>query len=140
MLRARAGRCSAPISRTAPAMTNTTAMGLTNITHRQPGPAVRTPPSSTPAAEASPPTAPQAPSAALRSLPSLNAVVRIERAAGSDIAAPMPCARRAPTSMPDVWANPPASDDAPSTIVPARSIRRRPNRSAARPPSNMNPP
>ena len=81
------------------------------MTQRQPGPSVSRPPSSTPAADASPPTPPQTPSAVLRSGPSLKVVVRIDSAAGSIIAAPMPCASRAPTSTPELSAKPPISDE-----------------------------
>ena len=41
----------------------------------------------------------------------VNVVVRIESAAGSIIAAPMPCASRAPTSTPLLFASPPISDE-----------------------------
>src|SRR5215208_5215774 len=63
---------------------------LTQSTHSHPRPSVRTPPRSTPAAPAEPATAPQAPRALLRSAPSLNSEVTIERAAGETIAAPRP--------------------------------------------------
>ena len=72
------------------ARTSTAATGLTKNTQRHPGPSVSSPPSSTPAADASPPTPPQTPRAVWRSLPSLKVVVRIESAAGSIIAAPAP--------------------------------------------------
>src|SRR5437764_225424 len=67
-------------------------------------------------------------------------VVRIERAAGSVIAAPRPGARRAPTRTQELPASPPISDEMPITTIPAMSTRRRPSRSAARPPSSMKPP
>ena len=109
---ARRARWRSPlISQKIATSTSTAASGLTNITQRQPGPSVSRPPRSTPAAEASPPTAPQTPSAVLRSEPSLNVVVRIESAAGSIIAAPTPWARRAPIRTPSLPANPPISDD-----------------------------
>ncbi len=82
------------------ASTSTAATGLTKNTQRQPGPSVSSPPSSTPAADASPPTPPHTPSAVWRSLPSLNVVVRIDSAAGSIIAAPAPWASRAPIITP----------------------------------------
>ena len=91
-------------------------------------------------AEAIPATPPHTPRAVLRSLPSLKLVVRIESAAGSVIAAPRPCARRAPTSTPELPASPPISDETPIRITPEIKILRRPSRSAARPPSSMNPP
>ena len=92
---------------------------MTNSTQRHPGPSVSTPPRSTPAAEASPATPPQTPSAVLRSLPSLKVVVSSDSAAGSIIAAPRPCARRAPTSTPALPANPPISEDSANSAVPA---------------------
>ena len=57
---------------------------LTNRTHSQPRPSVRTPPSSTPTAPPEPATAPQTPSALLRSAPSVKVVVRIASAAGRE--------------------------------------------------------
>jgi ABC-type branched-subunit amino acid transport system substrate-binding protein len=55
-------------------------------------------------------------------------------------AAPRPCARRAPTSIPSLPARPPTSEASANSDVPATRIRRRPSRSAARPPSSMKPP
>jgi len=81
-----------------------------------------------------------APIALTRSLPSANDVVSVDSAAGVIIAAPSPWASRAPISMAALAASPPASDDSPNSAVPAISIRRRPNRSAARPPTSRNPP
>ena len=122
------------------ASTSTAATGLTKNTQRQPGPSVSRPPSSTPAAEASPPTPPHTPRAVWRSLPSLKVVVRIESAAGSIIAAPVPWARRAAIIGPEACARPPINDETAMMMVPATSTRRRPRRSAALPPSSMNPP
>ena len=134
-------RCRSPLSsQKMPPSTSTDATGLTNITQRQPGPSVSRPPSSTPAAEARPPTAPQIPSALVRSEPSLKVVVRIESAEGSIIAAPAPCARRAAIRTPVLSAKPPIRDEMPISTVPATSTRRRPSRSAARPPKSMKPP
>ena len=98
------------------------------------------PPSSTPATAPKAPTAPQAPSAVLRSLPSANVVVRIERAAGEMIAAPRPWSARAAISAPSLHARPDNSDATVNTTMPTRNTRRRPRRSAARPPSRRNPP
>src|SRR4051794_37802382 len=64
---------------------------LTQRTHSQPSQSVRIPPSRTPAAAAEPATAPQAPRALLRSAPSLNREVTMDRAEGETIAAPRPC-------------------------------------------------
>jgi hypothetical protein len=121
-------------------MTSTQAIGLTNMTHRHPGPSVRTPPSRIPIAEDSPAMAAHTPSAGWRSRGVVNVVVRVDNAAGSISAAPSPCARRAPMNTPASPANPPTSEDSPTTIVPASRTLRRPSRSASRPPSSMNPP
>ena len=94
----------------------------------------------TPAADASPPVPPQAPSAVFRSLPSANFVVRIESAVGRVSAAPSPCASRAPTRTPAVVAKPPTVDEIAMIAIPVTSTRRRPIRSASRPPRSMNPP
>src|ERR1700761_9150175 len=51
-------------------------------THRQPGPAVMTPPRNTPRTPEKPPIAPHAPSALTRSVPTLKLVVRMDSAAG----------------------------------------------------------
>ena len=79
---------------------------LTQSTHSQPRPSVRTPPSRTPAAPPEPATAPQTPSALLRSAPSRKVVVTIESAAGERIAAPRPCTARAAISWPGVGREP----------------------------------
>ena len=113
---------------------------FTQRTHSQPSPSVRMPPSRTPAAPAEPATAPQAPRALLRSAPSLNRVVTMERAAGETNAAPRPCAARAAISWPCVAAKPAAREAIPTIARPAMKMRRRPRRSAARPPSSRKPP
>ncbi len=61
-------------------------------------------------------------------------------AAGETIAAPRPCAARAATSCHESAAMPQASDAAANTTSPMTSTRRRPSRSAARPPISMKPP
>ena len=113
---------------------------LTHSTHSQPSPSVRMPPSRTPAAPPEPATAPQTPSALLRSAPSLKIVVTIESAAGEMIAAPRPWAARAAISCPSVAAKPAASEATATSISPAMKTRRRPSRSAVRPPSRRKPP
>jgi hypothetical protein len=77
----------------------------------------------------------QAPSAMLRSRGFVKLVVRIESAAGDIMAAPIPCARRAPMSTPSPCAAPPTSEASANRMSPPRRMRRRPKRSAARPPS-----
>ncbi len=113
---------------------------LTNSTHSQPAYLVSTPPSSTPAAPPEPATAPQTPSALLRSAPSVNVVVTIDSAAGETSAAPSPCTERAMISHSSLCARPPASDASANRTMPAMNIRRRPRRSARRPPSSRKPP
>ena len=98
------------------------------------------PPSRTPAAPPEPATAPQTPSALLRSAPSRKVVVTIESAAGEMIAAPRPWAARAAISCPSVEAKPAASEATATSIRPAMNTRRRPSRSAVRPPSSRKPP
>jgi hypothetical protein len=80
------------------------------------------------------------PSALLRSVPSVNVVVRIDRAAGERMAAPRPWMPRATISQPEDWARPPAREAAEKTARPTMNTRRRPSRSAARPPSSRKPP
>ena len=98
------------------------------------------PPSSTPAAPPLPETAPQIPRARFRSCPSANVVVRIESAAGASRAAPSPCKERKAISEPDDQANPASSEEVVKSASPTMNIRRRPSRSAMRPPSNNTPP
>ena len=98
------------------------------------------PPRSTPAAAPLPPIAPQIPSALFRSAPSSNVVVMIESVAGDTSAAPRPCTARAATSTPIEPASPHASDAREKSATPAMNTRRRPSRSARRPPSSRNPP
>ena len=113
---------------------------LTKKIHSQPAYFVRMPPKSTPAAAPLPPIAPQIPSALLRSEPSSNVVVMIESVAGEMIAAPSPCTARAAISTPIESARPQASDATAKSAMPIMNMRRRPSRSAARPPSRRKPP
>ena len=83
---------------------------------------------------------PNQPIARLRAGPSGKVVVRSESAAGETIAPPTPCRARAATRTHEARANPPASEAAENRARPATKTRRRPNRSAARPPSIRNPP
>src|SRR6266508_2408580 len=113
---------------------------LTKKIHSQLSASVRTPPSRTPAAAPKPPTAPHTPSAMLRSRPSTKVVDRIESAAGVMIAAPSPWTPRAPISDASDHARPAKSEASVNTTIPTRKIRRRPIRSAARPPRSRKPP
>ena len=58
-------------------------------------------------------------------------------AAGVSMAAPTPCPARAAISAPATGASPLAREAAVNSASPARNIRRRPNRSAARPPASV---
>jgi len=65
--------------------------------------------------------------------------VMIVSVAGARIAAPNPCSARAPISMAWLWDKPPIRLDTVKMARPAMKMRRRPKRSAARPPSSMKP-
>ncbi len=108
--------------------------------HSQPNALVNAPPSSTPAAAPLPETAPQMPSARFRSFPSSNVVVRIDSAAGETSAAPRPCSERNAISDPSDHASPSSSELTVKSASPAMNSRRRPSRSAIRPPSRSMPP
>ena len=76
----------------------------------------------------------------LRSLPSVNVVIRIESAAGAMIAAPSPWRARAPISDGSFHASAARSEATLKTARPMMNIRRRPRRSAVRPPRSRKPP
>ena len=99
-----------------------------------------TPPTSTPSAAAALAIVAHTESARLRSGPSGNVLVMTESAAGETIAAPSPCTARAAISQPGDCASPHASEATVNSTTPASSTRRRPSRSAARPPSSRQPP
>jgi len=67
-------------------------------------------------------------------------VVMIESAAGEMMAAPRPWTARAAISCASLPDRPPASEARPNRINPLMNIRRRPRRSASRPPSSRKPP
>ncbi len=113
---------------------------LTKNTHCHEKRLVRTPPSNSPMAPPPTATALQTPSAVVRSRPSLKVVVSTASAAGETRAPPSPCRARPATRMPADPASPFISDAAEKTTMPRRKSRRRPMRSAARPPSIRNPP
>ena len=113
---------------------------LTKNTQRQLSTSTITPPSSSPTAPPAPAIAPQTASARLRSGPSAKVVRMIERAAGETIAPPSPCAPRATSSMPSDCESPQISEAAANSAMPAMNSRRRPSRSARRPPSSRKPP
>jgi hypothetical protein len=92
------------------------------------------------AVAAIPPVAPDAPIARLRSAPSGKVRIRIDKAAGVIVAAPTPCTARAAISVAPEDASPHAKDASVKTPTPMSSIRRRPSRSANRPPSKRSVP
>ena len=106
----------------------------------QPTYRVSSPPATRPTVAPLAASAPQIPSALLRCAPSSNMFITIDRAAGSITAAPIPCTARAPIRNPSPVASAQASDAAENTPSPAIRTRRRPSRSAARPPSSRKPP
>src|SRR5919197_715693 len=66
-------------------------------------------------------------------------VIRIDSAAGAISAADVPWMARAATSTQPDHASPQSSEDTPNSVVPAGNIRRRPRRSASRPPGGSGP-
>ncbi len=130
-----------PVTRRGTTTSDARATGtLIKNTHRHDAAWVITPPSRIPAAKPRPDSAPQMLSAFTRSARTGNRAVTSASAAGVASAAPTPCATRAPISICCDPAKPSASDAVPNTAVPARNMRRRPNRSAARPPASTRPP
>jgi hypothetical protein len=87
-----------------------------------------------------PPSAPQIPSALFRSAASVNVVEMIESAVGVMIAAPAPWTTRAARSAAGDQASPHMSDATVKNKTPVMNTRRRPSRSAVRPPSKSRPP
>ena len=136
-----ARRRSPLISRKIPPSTSTAAIGLTNITQRQPGPSVSTPAEQHAGGGREPANA--APDSDRRvpvlALPERG---RQDRERGRKhhrcTHALQPGGRR--SGRPRFPASPPMNEETPSSTVPQTSTRRRPSRSAARPPSSMNPP
>jgi hypothetical protein len=64
----------------------------------------------------------------------------IDRPAGAVNAALTPLTKRVAISRAPSFAKPPSADATTNTLSEIRNMRRRPNRSAARPPSSRNPP
>ena len=114
--------------------------GLTRNTARQPRYSVRNPPAMIPAVAPAAVVACQMDSARLRAGPSGFIVVSSDNAAGETIAPPAPWITRPMISMIAQRANPQASDATANTISPAASSRRRPIRSASRPPASSSEP
>src|SRR5262249_31311680 len=83
---------------------------------------------------------PPTPRAAWRARPWRRLAVSSDSAAGAMSAAPVPCTSRAATRSPASFARPAVSDETAKTARPVISMRRRPSRSASRPPSSRKPP
>src|SRR6202021_1602724 len=113
---------------------------LTRNTARQLVNCTSTPPRTWPATKPTEETAPYRPMARVRSGPSGKLVVMRDSAAGATIAAPAPWMTRAAISSTGSWARPPARLARANATSPTMNIRRRPSRSAARPPRISRPP
>ena len=113
---------------------------LTKKIHGHERKSTRMPPKSTPKAAPTPPTAPQPPSAMLRSRPSLKVATRMDSAAGVMVAAPSPWNARKAMRDASLQASPQRSEPSVKTTAPKMNTRRRPSRSAERPPSRRKPP
>ncbi len=114
---------------------------FTKKIHSQPRYSTSTPPRSTPAAAPLPATAPQIPNALFRSAVSCwKAALMIESVAGETIAPPSPCIARKMISAVPLPESPQASEPPMKSTIPTMKTRRRPSRSAARPPSSRKPP
>ena len=98
------------------------------------------PPTSHAAVAPMPPIAAQMPSALLRSAPSAKVVVTIDSAVGVMIAAATPCTTRAAISAATDAGEPARERREREQSGPDHEHRRRPSRSAARPPSSSRPP
>ena len=84
----------------------------------QPAYRVSSPPAISPTVAPPAPSPPQIPSALLRSAPSANMFITIDRAAGSMIAAPSPCTARLPIRNASPVASAHASDAAVNSAKP----------------------
>ncbi len=82
----------------------------------------------------------QIPRARERCAGSRKVMVRMVKVAGDKTAAPRPCRARAPTSMNWFWATAQTRLAPANRNSPSMKMRRRPKRSAARPPRSRKPP
>ena len=80
------------------------------------------------------------PKALARSFGCVNVTVSSDSAAGASTAPKAPCSARAPSSMLVLTAAPPSAEAPAKPIRPMRKARRRPHRSAMRPPNSSSPP
>ena len=101
---------------------------------------VSSPPNRAPAAPPPAATALHTPNALARARWSVNVTVRMVSVAGDRMAAPTPWSERAAIRVAWSVANPPSRLAAVKRPSPTRKMRRRPYRSASRPPSSSSPP
>ncbi len=113
---------------------------LTNRIQRHDRYWVRKPPNSAPAAPPPAATALHTPKALARARCSGKVTVRMVRVAGESTAAPTPWSDRAAIRVAWLLAKPPSRLAPVNRTSPTRKMRRRPNRSASRPPSSRRPP
>ena len=136
------GRASGRLSAITKGATASTAIATTTLTknaQRQLSTSVSSPPSTAPVVNPAAISAPLSPSARSRSGPSANVVVSSDSAAGMTAAVASPWPARAASSSAGESARPPTSEETPSSAIPSRNSRRRPNRSAIRPNSSVKP-
>jgi len=126
-------------SHSPPASTASATGAGTSSVHRQPT-SVRRPDSTSPRENPLAPNTVYTLNARFRIGPSGNVVVSSDMLAGAVKAAATPLTNLAAISRPAVLARPPASETTAKTATAARKTRRRPSRSAARPPRSRNPP
>ncbi len=123
-----------------PRITSATASGAgTRKVQRQPS-SVSSPPSTSPNEKPLAPTVVKMLRARFRAGPSGNVVVMIDNAAGAVNAALAPLMKRAAISSEPSLTRPPRADATVNTLSAIKRVRRRPRRSAARPPRRRNPP
>ncbi|SLA06479.1 Uncharacterised protein [Mycobacteroides abscessus subsp. abscessus] len=134
---ARGGSLISTIAPNSAIAANTTLMYMVQ---RQSRTWVNRPPSSSPTAAPPPAIAPKMPNAFARSLGAVNITVNSDNAAGARSAPNAPCSARAPKSMPWFSAAPPSAEASANPTNPTISARRRPHRSAMRPPKSSSPP
>ncbi len=124
--------------RYAPTTTSTPIGRLTRKIHGQVNDVVSQPPASGPTAAAPEITAPHTPNAAARSLPR-NVAFTVDSVDGRIAAAPRPCTRRPPTSVPPSSAAADSREPTRNSATPATSRRRRPSRSPSLPADSSSP-
>ena len=133
-----AGRASGSTRGAATSATIAIGAGRRNV-QRQPI-SVSSPENTRPSEKPLAPQAVKMPEARLRAGPSANVVVMIERPPGAVNAAAAPLTKRVAISRVPSSTSPPSSEATVKTASATRKTRRRPSRSAVRPPSSSRPP